>query len=285
MIVAVRGVRYRVAVDGRGPAVVLLHGFTGSLATWDAVVAALVPSFTAVRLDLLGHGGSDAPDDPARYSMEEAVADIGALADRLGLGRFHLVGYSFGGRVALHVALAMPERLRSLVLEGASPGIPSEPERAARRAADAELADFIEREGTAAFVARWEQLPLFATERALPDAVREAIRAERLAQRPRGLANSLRGAGAGSQAFLLPLLPSLTVPALLVAGALDAKYSEWARTMAAALPNARAAIVPEAGHAVHRERPEAFVQLLVEHLKTVEGEADEHHCLEADPPV
>src|SRR5919202_1216376 len=101
------------------------------------------------------------------------------------------------GRVALHLALAAQERFATLTLESASPGILDPAERAARIRADEALAELLEREGIEPFVDRWERLPLFASQESLPAEARARVRAARLAQHPLGLANSLRGFGAG----------------------------------------------------------------------------------------
>jgi 2-succinyl-6-hydroxy-2,4-cyclohexadiene-1-carboxylate synthase len=179
-----------------------------------------------------------------------------------------------GGRVALHLAAAAPARVRALVLESSSPGIADPTERAARIDADDALADAIERDGLAAFVERWERLPLFASQAVLPEVVLERQRAQRLRNDPRGLANSLRGMGAGRQEPLWHRLATLAAPTLLIAGELDAKYCAIARQMAAALPNARTAVVPNAGHAVHLEQANAFVRNVLEFLNSASNEFD-----------
>ena len=255
--IAVNGVHLNVEVSGEGPAVLLLHGFTGSAATW-APFGEAWSGFTLVAPDLLGHGASECPADPGRYAMGRCVEDLLALLDRLSDGRVAVVGYSMGGRAALHLALVAPDRLWALVLESASPGIDDPGERAARRESDEALAAAIERDGVEAFVARWESQSLFASQARLPAAVPEALRRQRLANDPRGLANSLRGMGAAAQEPLWDRLRAVQVPALLIAGALDAKYCALARRMAQGLPRARVEIVPGAGHAVHLEQPEAF---------------------------
>jgi len=109
-------------------------------------------------------------------------------------------------------------------LESASCGIADPKERAARRAQDEALAGKILREGIEAFVAYWEELPLFASQERLPRAVQEAQRRIRLSQRASGLVGSLKGAGAGTQEWLLPQLPKLSMPLLLIVGSLDTKY-------------------------------------------------------------
>lgn len=249
------GVELNVEVRGSGPALVLLHGFTGSSKTWDAH---LWPGFTTIAVDLLGHGASDCPADPAPYRMERCVEHLIAILDDLAIERTAVLGYSMGGRTALCLALAAPDRLSGLILESASPGIDGEEEREQRVRSDGELADSIERDGVAAFVARWEALPLFAGQARLPDAVRAGLRRQRLANDAVGLANSLRGVGAGRQEPVLRRLGELRTPVLLVAGALDEKYCSLAQRMAAALPCAQLEIVPDAGHAVHLEQPAGF---------------------------
>ncbi|MDI3340690.1 MAG: 2-succinyl-6-hydroxy-2,4-cyclohexadiene-1-carboxylate synthase [Sphaerobacter sp.] len=265
-LIAVNDIRLHVERGGDGPPLLLLHGFTGSAATWAPLLPALQRHVTTVAPDLIGHGHSDAPADPARYAMDRCVADLVALLDALAIERTAVLGYSMGGRVALHLALAAPERVTALVLEGASPGIADPAERAARAASDAALAEQIEREGLASFVDAWERLPLFATQQRLPAATRARLRAQRLAHTPRGLANSLRGMGAGVMPPVHDRLGEIQVPALLIAGELDGKYRALCQTMAAAMPRATAAIIPDAGHAAHLEQPAAFTQAVLAFL-------------------
>ena len=263
------GLSLHVALEGEGPAVVLLHGFTGSGATWDHLTRRLRARFTTVTADLPGHGRSSAPADPGRYALLRFADDLQRLLDILGLNAVALLGYSLGGRAALQFALRHGSRLSALVLESASSGILHAAERAARAAADAELADFIEREGMEAFVDRWEKLPLWASQSAVHAEVRASLRAQRLRGVPSGLANSLRGAGAGAMEAVADRLGEIEAPTLLIAGALDEKYTAAAAAMAEAMPHARAAIVADAGHAVHLERPDDFADLVEGFLRDV----------------
>ena len=263
------GVRLHATREGQGPPLVLLHGFTGSTESWGRVREALADRYTTVAVDLPGHGRSTSPADPGRYALSRFVEDLGRVLDALGLERSSLLGYSLGGRAALRYALDLPDRVDALVLESASPGIVDAAERAARVAADATLADRIEQDGVTAFVDDWERLPLWASQGALPPDVRSGLRAQRLGNDRRGLANSLRGAGAGLDLPVLGRLGALQVPTLLVAGALDAKYTELAREMEAMIPGAQLAIVPDAGHAVHLERPQQLAGLVLRFLEAV----------------
>ncbi|HSC03660.1 MAG TPA: alpha/beta fold hydrolase, partial [Solirubrobacteraceae bacterium] len=108
--------------------VVFLHGFTHTGASWDPVVAALGESYRALAPDIRGHGGAT---DRMPVSLGAVLQDLAGLAPE----RFTLVGYSMGGRIALHAALAFGARIERLVLIGASPGLADPDERKARRAA------------------------------------------------------------------------------------------------------------------------------------------------------
>jgi 2-succinyl-6-hydroxy-2,4-cyclohexadiene-1-carboxylate synthase len=234
--------------------VVLLHGFTGSKATWRGLASRLAPSRRIIAVDLPGHGGSDAI--PGNF--DDTVSAIAILVETLAREPAALVGYSLGGRLALALTLARPEIVDCLLLESASPGIADESERLARRGDDDALAERIERDGTAAFVDHWERLPLFATLRALPAAERERLRRERLANSTAGLAASLRSVGAGRQPWLGDRLGEIAVPVTLIAGAEDTKYRGIAAAMADRIPQATFHVVARAGHVPHLERPEAF---------------------------
>nr|BBH95932.1 putative 2-succinyl-6-hydroxy-2,4-cyclohexadiene-1-carboxylate synthase [Thermogemmatispora argillosa] len=252
------------AKQERYPVLVLLHGFTGSALGWGSLLEELAAAgLRILAFDLHGHGLSDAPADPQRYSMEHCRADLLEALRQLGIAPNEaiLLGYSLGGRIALYCAFS--GFFRALILESASPGIAAPQEREQRRRRDEELAASIEREGVAAFVAQWERQPLFASQQRLPEAQRAALRAQRLANRAEGLAGSLRGVGTGVQPPLHARLSELRLPVLLICGSLDEKFCAIGREMAAHLPSATLAIVPEAGHTVHLEQPDRFLELVL----------------------
>jgi len=268
------GAGYNLEIQGNGPALVLLHGFTGSAVAWRGFTAGFLETHRVIGLDALGHGLSDAPADPARYAMPQVAADFVALLDKLELENVALLGYSMGGRLALYLALTHPERVSRLILESASPGLANTAVRQARTASDNALAERLEREGVESFVAYWEKLPLWDSQVQLPASVRAVQHALRLRNNPQGLANSLRGMGTGVQPSLWERLPGLTIPTLLIAGELDQKFCEIGRQMQANLPDARLAIVPGAGHTVHLERPSEF-EYLVKEFCNCSGSAGE----------
>ena len=263
----VNGLDLHVELDGAGsPPLLLLHGFTGSSAAWADVRVSLRQRRQLVLVDLIGHGLSAAPDDAERYTLECAALDLLALLDQLEITQTDMLGYSMGGRLALHLAVHAPERVRRLVLESASPGLADAQQRAARLAADGQLAERIERDGVAAFVAEWEQQPLLALGGQVPGAVRRRQHLLRLDQRAQGLANSLRGMGAGRQTPLWDRLDTLRCPTLLVVGERDARYRAVADQMRALLPAAAIALVPDAGHTVHLDQPAPFASLVTDVL-------------------
>ena len=270
----VDGLGLHVEVAGSGPPLVLLHGFSGSGGTWATLVDKWSAEYTTVAVDLAGHGRSDAPAEGERYRMSRAVADLVALLRTFGYERAAWLGYSLGGRTALQLAVRHPEAVAALVIEGASAGLADAAERAARVRSDEALAARIERDGVEAFVDGWERLPLFATQAVLPAEVRAAVRATRLANSAWGLANSLRGMGAGAQEPLHDCLAEVRAPTLLLAGALDLKYAAIASEMAQKLPNATMHLIDGAGHAAHLERREQFSRPVLDFLRRTYPEVE-----------
>ena len=257
------GVEQRGETQTSAPTLVMLHGFTGSAAGWSTQLELLPPyGLRVITLDLLGHGQSDSPSDPRRYTIEHCRQDILAALQKLGVskGQAILLGYSMGGRIALYTAFS--GYFRALILESASPGLQDPAEREQRRLSDEALAASIERDGIPAFVERWENLPLFASQKSLPLERREELHRQRLQNSAVGLAQSLRGVGTGVQPSLHAQLPTLHIPVLLIAGKLDTKFTTIARHMAQALPQAQLHIIPAAGHTVHLEQPQAFASLV-----------------------
>lgn len=203
-----------------------------------------------------------AAQESGTWPPDRLLADLLAGLDAHGVAGAAVVGYSFGGRVALRLALHAPERVAALVLESASAGIEDPAERHARRQADESWARLLEREGIEAFVDRWEAQPLFATQAALPAAVRERQRRRRLEQSADGLAACLRALGAGAMEPVWERLGELPMPVLAVAGERDEAYLAHARRLEAAAPRGELAVLPGAGHNTHLETPEAFVETL-----------------------
>jgi 2-succinyl-6-hydroxy-2,4-cyclohexadiene-1-carboxylate synthase len=171
------------------------------------------------------------------------------------------VGYSMGGRLVLHAALEEPERWPALVLVGVRAGV-DDPE--ARRAADEELAAWIESHTIEEVVARWEANPVFASQ---PDELRAAQRPGRLSHDPRELAALLRAKGQGAMPPVWERLPTLDLDALLLAGGLDDAYVAAGRRMAGLMPRASFRAIPDSGHAPQCESPGAVAHAIAEFLR------------------
>jgi 2-succinyl-6-hydroxy-2,4-cyclohexadiene-1-carboxylate synthase len=167
-----------------------------------------------------------------------------------------------GGRAALHFAIRYPERVRTLILESASPGIEDDDERQRRATSDAQLAQRILRDGVPAFVGEWERQQLLALRPHVSDVLRARQHAQRLINSPVGLANSLRGMGTGQQTPLWSRLLELQRPVQLIVGERDTRYHAIAQRMRAALLLSDLAVVPDAGHTVHIDQSRQFVILV-----------------------
>jgi 2-succinyl-6-hydroxy-2,4-cyclohexadiene-1-carboxylate synthase len=239
---------------GNAPALVLLHGFTSSGASWQPVISGLGERYRAIAPDIRGHA-SAATAEPV--TLTAVIDDIAAIPEP----SFALAGYSQGGRIALHVALALPQRVRRLLLIGASPGLADEAERAARRLADERLADRIGAMSIEHFASEWAQSPILSDVSA---EVAYAAHVDRLRSTPAGLAAALRGLGTGALPSLWEQLPRLRMPVTLIAGERDTKFTALAEEMARLIPDAAVTIVPGAGHAVHLERPDVIVSALLQ---------------------
>ncbi|MEX1297339.1 MAG: 2-succinyl-6-hydroxy-2,4-cyclohexadiene-1-carboxylate synthase [Candidatus Limnocylindrales bacterium] len=250
-----------VLTAGSGPSMLLLHGFTGTARMWSNQIEAWSASHRVIAPDLLGHGGSAAPSDPAVYALERQADSLADLLVLLEATPAIVVGYSMGARLALVLALEHPASVARLILESPSAGIVDDRDRAARREADEQLAEVVERDGVDAFIARWEALPIFASHAELPADVRAHQRVERRRHTPAGLAASLRGAGQGAMSPLHERLSMVVAPSLVLGGALDPTGLARARAVAERLSNARLEVIAGAGHTPHIEAPDAFLRI------------------------
>jgi 2-succinyl-6-hydroxy-2,4-cyclohexadiene-1-carboxylate synthase len=221
----------------------LLHGFTATGRSWDPVRRLL-----------------DAQRYPDVVAPELRAPSIPAQVQALRQSEpYALAGYSMGGRIALHLALAQPELVTKLVLISTTAGIEDDAERTARREADERLADEIVRDGVEAFAQRWGAQPLFAGQ---PLAVAQAARAERLRWRSDELAATLRALGTGTMEPVWNRLHELTMPTVILVGERDAKFRAIGERLAAGLPRGELRVVEGSGHALHLEAPAAVAAAL-----------------------
>jgi len=244
--------------------VVAIHGFTQTGRSWPRQIADRLASggHEVVTPDQAGHGSART----VRANLVEGAALLAAL------GPATYIGYSLGGRLALHVAVHHPAAVERLVLIGATAGIEDDHERTERKLADDKLAASIQRDGVDAFLVRWLANPMFAS---LPA---EASGIEyRRENTPEGLAASLRLMGTGTQQPLWSRLPEITVPVLFLVGELDQKFTALAMRMADEWGGpAQVEVVHGAGHAVHLEQPTEVAELIAEFVDDVDGHGHGH---------
>jgi 2-succinyl-6-hydroxy-2,4-cyclohexadiene-1-carboxylate synthase len=245
---------------GAGSRVVFLHGFTQNGACWGPFGESLQKEHTTVFVDLPGHGRS-AHDDANLTESADLVAEVGGPAT--------YIGYSLGGRVALHVALQHPTVVERLILIGATGGLEASDEREQRQGGDETLATSLETGGLEPFLKRWLAQPLFAgltPVNALIDA--------RLKNRPEGLAASLRSTGTGRQENLWPTLSSLDCPTLILTGSHDEKFTQVGKRLRSVIgKRAEVVNVRKVGHSVHLETPTLASEIVLEWLRRTSSDA------------
>jgi 2-succinyl-6-hydroxy-2,4-cyclohexadiene-1-carboxylate synthase len=219
-----------------------------------------------VVIDILGHGKSSSPQAVSRYDIELVAKDIDNVLTALHIDTLTLVGYSMGGRLALTYAMLFPKKINRLILESTSPGLKTLKERQARIEQDHCLADKIAQQGLQAFVSFWSELPLFQSQKSLPREKKEQVERQRMQNSIVGLSGSLKGMGTGSQPSWWDKLEQLSMPVLLLTGALDKKFVDIANEMVQRMPNTEHITVPGVGHAIHIEQPKSFSTILLKYL-------------------
>ena len=259
-----------VEVEGDGPALLLLHGFTGSTATMWPLGRTLTARRTVLAVDLPGHGRTGLLEPPD-HRFEATLAALVRILDQRGIEETDVLGYSMGGRLALGLAVRHPDRIRSTVLVGSTAGYPTDAERAARRRSDAALADDLLERGLEWFVDHWMALPLFESQQRLGDRALAEARSLRLANDPEGLVASLLGSGAGAQPSFWGELESVRGPVLLVVGDEDARYRRLAFRLASGLALANIEVISDAGHTAHLENLPAVSAAVLSLFDQVDG--------------
>ncbi len=239
--------------------VIALHGFTGQGADFDPLRACLPASPPLIAPDLPGHGSKGPLRQLTDYSL---ASHLRLISEAATAPQVTLLGYSMGGRLALHWAIAHPERIRRLILVGASPGLATPEERDERRLGDATLAEFIRTRGLEPFFKYWHNQTFFQPMMSLPPERLGPILTRRAQNDPEGLALSLENVGTGTLPSLWHRLKEIRFPVDLVTGEHDVKFTRIAHEMGAHLPKARHSLIEGAGHPAHLEKPSDLAMLL-----------------------
>ena len=252
------GITIRYEVQGSGPWVTLSHSLSCDLTMWDALAAALAPTFTVLRYDTRGHGGTSAPEGP--YSFGQLVGDAIGLLDALKIERTHFVGLSMGGMIGQHLALAHPARLDRLVIANSTSRIPPE----AGPLWDERIA-IARRQGCAGLVegtlGRW-LTPGFRQD----NPAQTARIAKLIAETP--VLGYIGCAGAIRALDITARIGAIAAPTLVIAGAEDpGTPPAMSETIASTIPGARMAVIPSASHLSCIEQPASFLALVADFLK------------------
>lgn len=235
------GVKIYYEVHGRGPAVLLSHGFTASSRRWTAQVAAFRDRYTVIIWDMRGHGRTDSPPASGEYSVALTTEDMAAVLDACGVERAVIGGLSLGGYMSLAFNLRYPERVRALMLFDTGPGYKNEEARRAWNDRALLWADELEARGLAAVPVRPE---LTEPEHRSAD----------------GLARAARGMLVQRDAEVMLSLDHIAVPTLVLVGADDLPFRQPAEYMARKIPDADLVVIPAAGHVANLDQPAAFNQ-------------------------
>ena len=242
------GVEIYYEVHGKGPALLLTHGFSSTSQMWAGQVAPFSKAFQLITWDMRGHGESDYPADPAAYSEEATVADMAALLDAVGAKTAIIGGLSLGGYMSLAFHRAHPDRTRALLIIDTGPGYKSDEAREGWNASARKTGDRFDSRGLG-------DLAQGSPERRLVRH-RDAT----------GLAHAARGMLAQRDSRVIESLPGIAVPSLVVVGADDAPFLNASSYMAAKIPGAKLVTIPAAGHAANIDQPEAFNAAVLDFL-------------------
>lgn len=257
---------YRTYGNPDAPAVVFLHGFMGNSIEFQPFTDIISQSFFCISFDLPGHGKSINLEESA-YTIEQACAEIHSSLIKMNIANCAMVGYSFGGRIALSFADKYRDFVRSLVLISTSPGIQLQMERDARIVSDINKIKTLENNGLKEFLNRWYEAPIFS---GIPEKLKEQLIADKGKNIVSELASSLKNAGTGVMQSLWDKLPEFHFPILQIVGEMDKKFCDINIKMQELLPNSTLEIVPNCSHYVHLEQKEIVLSKIYNFL-TING--------------
>lgn len=266
-IVEVNSTGYAVCVHQRDknlPWLLMLHGFMGDHRAFGHLIDRLCESCNPVTVDLLGHGQSAKPSDPARYDEQKQIDDICQLVRILNIFPLFLYGYSMGGRLALKTAFSKPELFEGLILESTTNGITDTQERKERRHTDENRARRVESDYQD-FLSEWEEATLFQSPLPVDESLLSKYHQMHLDQNPKAMAASLRGFGTGSMTPETRQSSGYYGPTLLMAGSGDQKYKTINDQLTSFFSNVHLCFI-EAGHRIHLDNPPQLTNEIKHHI-------------------
>jgi 2-succinyl-6-hydroxy-2,4-cyclohexadiene-1-carboxylate synthase len=249
--------------------IVFLHGFTGSSRDFLELPDSIISNYRCLIPDLPGHGQTQVIEDKTSFTAAGQVALLEQWLDSLGQSKFHLFGYSMGGRLALQFAFQNYHQLLSLILVSTTAGIKEEAARLSRAQADSQLAERILDSNPVDFLTTWLSQRLFqgVADKGQDFIAKEVVR--RLPLQTSGLACSLKYFSSGVIPSVWHQLSNIKTPTLVIAGSRDKKYLVLASELVALIPKATLEILPT-GHAPLIESPDLLWERVAEFLNSIE---------------
>jgi len=243
------GVQIYYEVHGQGPALLLSHGYSATSQMWHGQIDAFAPFYKLITWDMRGHGQSDYPEDQNAYSEDATVDDMAAVLDEVGARDAIVGGLSLGGYMSLAFRLRHPERVKALLIIDTGPGFKNDQARADWNKHAGSYALEFEKNGLASLQSRSKEM------------------AESQHRNASGLIKAAKGMLTQRDAGVINSLPNINVPSLVVVGADDKPFLAAADYMAGKIPNAAKVVIPNAGHAVNIDQPQAFNAAVLAFLK------------------
>ncbi len=240
------------------PPLLLIHGWMGSSADYMAVIESLRSRFYCIAIDLPGHGKTEVVGGDDGYGFVDTALGIIQLLDSLAIDRCSIAGYSFGGRLALYLALEFPDRFDRVMLESISPGLPTEFDRQARIIQDWQIIDRLETDNFVEFVQDWYRQPIFIGIDKHPN-FSNLIQRRIETNRSSNLIKSVEYAGLGMQPYLGDRLKMHPQPISLIVGGLDRKFVAINREIDRESPTTDLKIIANCSHNIHFQQPQAWI--------------------------
>lgn len=246
------------------PYLLMLHGFMGSGKVFEHLIDGLTSFCNPITIDLAGHGETESPADPMLYSAERQVKQIHSIIQRLQFDNLFLYGYSMGGRLAFQLIASYSNLFSGAIIESSHCGTSSKMEKTNRKNLDDERARQIEHDFDE-FIDDWMKLPLFQH---TPDQIKTVYQDVMKDQNPKTISGSIRGFGAGVMPSVCSKITQVDLPLTLIVGELDQKYVNRMSEIQKSNDRSDFHIIKGAGHRVHTDQPEKFVEILKETLNT-----------------
>ena len=254
-IAKVNGIELYYEAHGQGYPVVFLHGFSGTVNSWQPQVPVFSQEYQFIIYDARGHGQSESPPAPDHYSADIVIEDLFQLLGTLGIKKAVVGGLSMGGYESLRFYLAHPEVVTALILMDTGPGYRNPARREEWNRQQEENADLLETQGIEAYA---DRAPTYTA--------RERL----LKQNPVGLANMARKVVAQHDSRVIESLGGIKVPTLVLVGENDTPFLAATEYMSKTIPQAQRAVIPKAGHSANIDNVDAFNEAVLDFLRKLD---------------